>query len=170
MEQHNWKCPHCERVCNTGHCRRDPRQRPYEPKGTLLGHDTKKVADPRSVECLVDFSVSNLNWMREEEGMGQTAIQRRMQQAEEDRLADPSLDPRYMDEDPSYRTGIAYSPVEDANGNVDDNGGFIDIDAIPNGEYPDHDPNGDIPRLGQKRGREDEDEQTGRKKKKAKKQ
>ncbi|KAF1926062.1 uncharacterized protein M421DRAFT_423067 [Didymella exigua CBS 183.55] len=164
MEQQNWKCPHCRRVCNTGHCRRDPRQRPYEPKGTLLGHDTKKVADPRSVECLVDFSVSNLNWMREEEGMGQTAIQRRMQQAEQDRLADPSLDPRYMDEDPTYRTGIAYSPVEDADGNVNDNGGFIKIDTIQNGEYP-HDPDGDIPRLGQKRGRDDEDEQTGRKKK-----
>lgn len=169
MEQHNWKCPHCRRVCNTGHCRRDPRQHPYEPQGTLLGHDTKKVADPRSVECLVDFSVSNLNWMREEEGMGQNAIQRRMQQAEQDRLADPSLDPRYMDEDPTYRTGIAYSPVEDANGKVEDNGGFVDIDTIQTDGYPPHDPNGDIPRLGQKRGREDEDEQTGRRKKKSKK-
>ncbi|KAH6639659.1 hypothetical protein C7974DRAFT_470134 [Boeremia exigua] len=174
MEQYSWKCPHCRKVCNTGHCRRDPRQRPYEPKGTLLGHDTKKVADPRSVECLVDFSVSNLNWMREEEGMGQSAMQRRMQQAEEDRMADPSLDPRYMDEDPAYpRNGIAYSPVEDSNGNVDDNGGFVDIDTIQNGDAggydPNHDPNSDIPRLGQKRGREDE-ETSGRKKKKIKKQ
>lgn len=167
MEQHNWICPHCRRVCNTGHCRRDPRQHPYEPKGTLLGHDTKKVADPRSVECLVDFSISNLNWMREEEGMGQTAIQRRMQQAEQDRLADPSLDPRYMDEDSTHRTGIAYSPVEDANGNVEDNGDFVDIDTIHTDGCPPDDPNGDIPRLGQKRGRED-GEQTGRKKKKKK--
>ena len=176
MDQFNWKCPHCRRVCNTGHCRRDPRQHPYEPKGTLLGHDTKKVADPRSVECLVDFSVSNLNWMREEEGTGQSAMARRMQQAEQDRLADPSLDPRYMDQDPSYpRNGIAYSPVEDANGNVDDNGdGFVDIDTIHNGDpngYFDHDPNNDIPRLGQKRGRNEEEEQGSRKKKKkAKKQ
>ncbi|KAF2625367.1 hypothetical protein BU25DRAFT_493002 [Macroventuria anomochaeta] len=161
MEQHNWKCPHCRRVCNTGHCRRDPRQHPYEPKGTLLGHDTKKVADPRSVECLVDFSVSNLNWIREEDGMGQSAMQRRMQQAEQDRMADPSLDPRYMDEDPAFsRNGIAYSPVEDANGNVNDNGGSIEIDTIQNG---------DIPRLGQKRGRQDEDEEDSRKKKKKKK-
>ncbi|KAJ4334502.1 hypothetical protein N0V87_006830 [Didymella glomerata] len=158
-----------KKVKNKKSKKRDPRQHPYEPKGTLLGHDTKKVADPRSVECLVDFSVSNLNWMREEEGTGQTAIQRRMQQAEQDRLADPSLDPRYMDEDPTYRTGIAYSPVEDTNGNIEDNGGFVDIDTIPTSEYPSHDPNGDIPRLGQKRGREDEDEQTGRKKKKSKK-
>lgn len=174
MEQHSWRCPHCRRVCNTGHCRRDPRQHPYEPKGTLLGHDTKKVADPRSVECLVDFSVSNLNWMREEEGMGQTAMQRRMQQAEQDRMADPSLDPRYMDEDPTYlRSGIAYSPVEDEDGNVNDNGGSVDIETIQNGDAIDYehdlDPNGDIPRLGQKRGREGDDN-AGRKKKKNKKQ
>ncbi|KAJ4986453.1 JmjC domain-containing protein [Stagonosporopsis vannaccii] len=166
MEQYSWKCPHCRRVCNTGYCRRDPRQHPYEPKGTLLGHDTKKVADPRSIECLVDFSVSNLNWMREEEGMGHSAMQRRMQQAERDRMADPSLDPRYMDEDPSYsRNSIVYSPVED-------NDGFVDIDTIQtgnaNGYEPDHDPNGDIPRLAQKRGREDEDN-GGRKRKKTKK-
>lgn len=167
MEHYSWKCPHCRRVCNTGHCRRDPRQHPYEPKGTLLGHDTKKVADPRSVECLVDFSVSNLNWMREEEGMAQSAMQRRMQQAEQDRMADPSLDPRYMDEDPAYlRNGIAYSPVQD-------NDGFVDIDTIQDGDAngygPDQDPNGEIPRLGQKRGREDEDND-GRKKKRTKKQ
>ncbi|KAJ8118669.1 hypothetical protein OPT61_g403 [Boeremia exigua] len=173
MEQYSWKCPHCRRVCNTGHCRRDPRQHPYEPKGTLLGHDTKKVADPRSVECLVDFSVSNLNWMREEEGMNQSAMQRRMDQAERDRMADPSLDPRYMDEDPAYsRYGIAYSPVEDANGD-NDNGGFVDIDTIQNddanGYDHDHDPNNDIPRLGQKRGREAE-EDGSRRRKKTKKQ
>lgn len=175
MEQYSWKCPHCERVCNTGHCRRDPRQRPYEPKGTLLGHDTRKVADPRSVECLVDFSVSNLNWMREDEGMGQNAMQRRIQQAEQDRMADPSLDPRYMDEDLAYSgNGIAYSPVPDANSTVNDNGGFADIDTIHNddgnGYYPKHDPNSDIPRLGHKRNLDDEDEQGNRRKKKSKKQ
>ncbi|KAJ4319598.1 hypothetical protein N0V94_003831 [Neodidymelliopsis sp. IMI 364377] len=171
MESFNWKCPHCRRVCNTGNCRRDPRQHPYEPKGTLLGHDTKKVADPRSVECLVDFSVSNLNWMREDEGTGQSAMQRRLQQAERDRLADPSLDPRYMDEDLTYsRNGIAYSPIEDANGNVNESGdGFIDIDTINTNVEDDPDPNGDIPRLGQKRGRSHEEDDR-RSKKKSKKQ
>ena len=167
MEQYSWKCPHCRRVCNTGHCRRDPRQHPYEPKGTLLGHDTKKVADPRSVECLVDFSVSNLNWMREEEGTGQSAMQRRMRQAEEDRMADPSLDPRYIDEDPAYsRNGIAYSPVAD-----DD--GLVNVDTARNGvanSYEhDQNPNGDIPRLGQKRGHEYGDN-GGRKRKRPNKQ
>lgn len=168
MESFSWKCPHCRRVCNTGSCRRDLRQHPYEPKGTLLGHDTKKVADPRSVECLVDFSMSNLIWIREEEGRGQSAMQRRLQQAEQDRLADPSLDPRYMDEDTTYvRNGITYSPIEDTNENGDD---FVDINVVQNddsnGFYPDPDLDRDIPRLGQKRGHNDDEDEHGNRRKK----
>jgi hypothetical protein len=179
MEAHNWKCPHCRRVCNTGACRRDPRQHPYEPKGTLLGHDTKKVADVRSVECLVDFSVSNLNWLREEEGMAQSAMQRRMQQAEMDKMADPSLDARFVeDDDHAYtRYGITYSPVEDTNGNINDNGDGVHAgpsqpDANGGFYYHDPDMDGEIPRLGQKRGRDEQDDADGsrRKKTKAKKQ
>ncbi|KAE8861177.1 hypothetical protein PTNB29_06272 [Pyrenophora teres f. teres] len=175
MEAHNWKCPHCRRVCNTGACRRDPRQHPYEPKGTLLGHDTKKVADIRSVECLVDFSVSNLNWLREEEGMAQTAMQRRMQQAEMDKMADPSLDARFVeDDDHGYtRYGITYSPVEDTHGNTNGNGDGV---AGPsqlqsaNGDsyFPDPDMDSEIPRLGQKRGLEEDEDEDGNRRKKAK--
>jgi hypothetical protein len=65
MEDIRWECPHCQRICSVGACRKDPRQSPYEPKGTLLGHDTKKVADLRSIECLVDFSKANLNYLGE---------------------------------------------------------------------------------------------------------
>ncbi|KAF2833996.1 hypothetical protein CC86DRAFT_462217 [Ophiobolus disseminans] len=172
LENRNWKCPHCRRVCNTGACRRDPRQNPYEPNGTLLGHDTRKVADPRSVECLVDFSVSNLNWLREEEGMGQNAMQRRLDQAEMDKLADPSLDPRYTDDGHAYtRDGIAYSPVEDTNGRINENGDGHQADATGvDSYYADPDANGEIPRLGRKRGREEEDDDgSKRRKKKAKK-
>jgi hypothetical protein len=173
MENRNWKCPHCRRVCNTGNCRRDHRQVPYEPRGTLLGHDTKKVADVRSVECLVDFSVSNLNWLREEEGMGQNAMQRRLQQAELDKLADPSLDPRYADDDHHTRDGIAYSPVEDTNGDFykDGNGQQPEAHDGADSFYADPDVNGEIPRLDRKRGRENENEEgSTRRKKKAKKQ
>jgi hypothetical protein len=180
MENHNWKCPHCRRVCNTGACRRDPRQHPYEPKGTLLGHDTKKVADPRSVECLVDFSVSNLNWLREDE----SAMQRRRDEAERAKLADPSLDARYMDDhDDRTQDGITYSPINE-NGFEDStiataNGSVVAPAVIHHGHqggnanllYPDPDQNGEIPRLG-KRNRDNDDEMGGscRKKKKKKKQ
>ena len=64
MEDPDWSCPHCLGICFAGGCKKDPRMTPYEPKGTLLGHDTKRVADVRSVEALVDFSVSNLNWIK----------------------------------------------------------------------------------------------------------
>jgi hypothetical protein len=125
------------------------------------------------VECLVDFSVSNLNWLREEEGFGQNAMQRRLHQAELDKLADPSLDPRDIDEDIAYaRDGIAFPPVEDANGDVNENGDTHDLDAHNGVDsyYADPIANGDIPRLGQKRGRDDEDDEGNkRRKKKAKK-
>ncbi|KIW05375.1 uncharacterized protein PV09_03891 [Verruconis gallopava] len=61
MEDLRWECPHCQRICSAGACRKSPRQSPYELKGTLLGHDTRKVADVRSIECLVDFEKANLN-------------------------------------------------------------------------------------------------------------
>ncbi|KAF2013804.1 hypothetical protein BU24DRAFT_442739 [Aaosphaeria arxii CBS 175.79] len=163
MENPSWKCPHCKRTCNTGACRRDPRQHPYEPKGTLLGHDTKKVADPRSVECLVDFSVSNLNWLREGESIGNSTgpMQRRVEEAERAKMVDPALDDRYTDDDHdhSYRNGIAYSPVVDGTAEVN---GFIDPSAVqfqPDMDfqddtnhyyYPDPYMNGDIPRLGKR--------------------
>lgn len=110
MENPRWQCPHCQRVCNTGACRRDPRQRPYEPKGTLLGHDTKKVADARSVEALVDFSVSNLNWLRDEDA---APMRKRREEAEKARQADPTNDDRFDDEGDFEEgpTQIEYSPT-----------------------------------------------------------
>jgi hypothetical protein len=66
MEDKEWQCPRCLKMCSCGKCRKDPTQTPYQPKGTLLGHDTRKVADYRSVESLVDFSKTNLGWLRDE--------------------------------------------------------------------------------------------------------
>ncbi|CAI6338600.1 unnamed protein product [Periconia digitata] len=162
METYNWTCPHCRRVCNTGACRRDPRQHPYEPKGTLLGHDTKKVADPRSVECLVDFSISNLNFMREEE----FAMQQRREEAERAKLADPSLDARYMDEDQRFaQQNIAYSPTEENT--------FHDPSVIGNGtvnpSYAMHHDDSEIPRLSKRNLEEDDDPADGKRKKKKQK-
>ncbi|KAF4538884.1 Transcription factor jumonji/aspartyl beta-hydroxylase [Lasiodiplodia theobromae] len=112
MENPRWQCPHCRRVCNTGACRRDPRQRPYEPKGTLLGHDTKKVADARSVEALVDFSVSNLNWLRDEDvAPAESArLRRRREEADQAKQDHPRFDDE-EDDDHHDQTQIEYSPV-----------------------------------------------------------
>ncbi|QDS76618.1 hypothetical protein FKW77_007800 [Venturia effusa] len=121
MKNPSWECPHCQRVCSTGACRKDPRQHPYEPKGTLLGHDTKIVADVRSVEALVDFSVSNLNWLKEtaDQPPGDSArLQRKKEEAELAKLNDDTLNEQYVDEDEDEgivadgdtRGEIEYSP------------------------------------------------------------
>ncbi|KAF2142411.1 uncharacterized protein K452DRAFT_318054 [Aplosporella prunicola CBS 121167] len=121
MENPRWQCPHCLRVCSAGNCRRDPRQHPYEPKGTLLGHDTRKVADARSVEALVDFSVSNLNWLRDEDPTpgGSARLRRRREEAEREKLTNPMHDERFVDDDNLYdqdldQTQIEYSPAPGA--------------------------------------------------------
>ncbi|KAL6251401.1 hypothetical protein RBB50_001610 [Rhinocladiella similis] len=59
-----WRCPSCSNICACRTCRKRPDYRPYIPSGTVLGHDTRAVADPRSVESLVDFSYSNLGWIQ----------------------------------------------------------------------------------------------------------
>ncbi|KAL1304576.1 hypothetical protein AAFC00_003548 [Neodothiora populina] len=96
MQNPQWSCPHCMNVCFAGACRKDPKQIPIEPKGTLLGHDTKKVADARSVECLVDFSVSNLTWLRDDEDAVESA---RIRRAREEAQRAKAADPRMVDDD-----------------------------------------------------------------------
>ncbi|PWY63544.1 JmjC domain protein [Aspergillus heteromorphus CBS 117.55] len=64
MEMREWQCPKCQKICSCAACRRDPKMNPFEPTCTLLGHDTRKIADPRSVESLVDFRQSNLRWLK----------------------------------------------------------------------------------------------------------
>ncbi|KIW37975.1 uncharacterized protein PV06_09952 [Exophiala oligosperma] len=60
----DWQCPSCRNICACRTCRKRPDHTPYIPSGTVLGHDTRAVADPRSVESLVDFSYSNLGWIQ----------------------------------------------------------------------------------------------------------
>jgi len=95
MENPNWQCPKCLKMCSCGKCRRDPTQQAYRPKGTLLGHDTRRVADPRSVESLVDFSRTNLTWLRDEgDDDPQTSLrmQKLMEKAQTEKARDESLD------------------------------------------------------------------------------
>lgn len=84
MENFNWRCPKCDKICSCGACRRKTTTKPYEPKGLLLGHDTRKVADARSVEALVNFSQSNIGWLKKAgDGSDSTRrLQRHQEQAE----------------------------------------------------------------------------------------
>ncbi|GAM38826.1 hypothetical protein TCE0_034f09877 [Talaromyces pinophilus] len=78
MQTYRWECPRCRKICSCGACRRKFTTQPYEPKGLALGHDTKKIADPRSVEALVNFSHSNIGWLKKA-GDGTADSTRRLQ-------------------------------------------------------------------------------------------
>nr|POE85498.1 hypothetical protein CFP56_43814 [Quercus suber] len=118
MEDPDWTCPHCLGICFAGTCRKDERMTPYEPKGTLLGHDTKKVADARSVEALVDFSFSNLNWLRDDEAINRTEssrIKRAQEEAKRDKAV--AVDGEAEDDNDSHlidqsRVDYEFAPTD----------------------------------------------------------
>lgn len=102
MENQNWECPHCLKICSVAKCGNVAGFKPYEPKGTMLGHDTRKVADPRSVEGLVDFSVSNEKWIKktgDDHPQNNRRLSRRKDEAEQTRARDPALNENYVDEE-----------------------------------------------------------------------
>jgi JmjC domain, hydroxylase/Zinc-finger domain of monoamine-oxidase A repressor R1 len=83
MQTYRWDCPRCQKICSCGACRRKFTTQPYEPKGLALGHDTRKIADPRSVEALVNFSHSNIGWLKKT-GDGTADSTRRLQRHQEE--------------------------------------------------------------------------------------
>lgn len=115
MEDPDWSCPHCLGICFAGNCRREGKMQPYEPKGTLLGHDTKKVADARSVEALVDFSVSNLNWLKDgdESKTESRRVKRARAEAQKAKEVDPAMDDGDDAELEETRVDYEYSPEGD---------------------------------------------------------
>ncbi|KAI1130385.1 hypothetical protein F5Y10DRAFT_235997 [Nemania abortiva] len=98
MEQEHWQCPKCLKICNCGACRQSGNTVPYIPKNTLLGHDTRPIADDRSVESIVDFRVHNLSWLKaageENRSKDSKRMNRLRQQADAEKAKDPlvSLD------------------------------------------------------------------------------
>lgn len=111
MEDLNWKCPRCLKICTCSSCRKDPSNTPFEPKGTILGHDTKKFADPRSVESLVDFSHSNIHWVKkagDDHPRETRRLQRHHDEAQLAKSQDPNLNEHYVDDDevPSPSSGL----------------------------------------------------------------
>lgn len=102
LEDEHWQCPKCLGICNCGHCRRAGITRPYMPKNTSLGHDTRRIADDRSVEALVDFRIHNLSWLKAAGEESRSKDSKRMQLLREqadnakaqDALAQAQAEPR----------------------------------------------------------------------------
>ena len=98
-----WKCPACLKICGCRNCRGKPGWSRYTPKGTLLGHNTKVVADPRSVESLVDFSASNIQWIQKADddydATDTRRLQRRRREANAAMDINPDLGDNYVDDE-----------------------------------------------------------------------
>ena len=120
----------------------------------------------------------NLNWLREDDETG--PMQRRRDDALRAKQLDPAMDHRFVDEYDHDRNKIQYSPVDEdglnGQGHVDPSSAVFQGDTQMQDSgfesyYADPDINGDIPRLGKKRVREDEvaEGNPRRKKKKQKK-
>lgn len=125
MEDPDWKCPYCLKICSCGTCRKSNTMQPFEPKGTILGHDTRKVADARSVESLVDFSHSNIGWIKKA-GDDHPHENRRLRRCRDEAAQDKSMDP---DLDDHYVNVQEYTPVATQN---PDNGITYNMDI----DYP----------------------------------
>ncbi|KAI4155097.1 MAG: hypothetical protein L6R39_001301 [Caloplaca ligustica] len=118
MEDPDWQCPHCLRICSCGKCRKLAGMHPYEPTGTVLGYDTRRVADPRSTESLVDFRQSNFEWVKKAgddlpAGEETRRLSRRVDEAEAAKSQGAALDDNhYVDEgqDTPITNGHAESP------------------------------------------------------------
>ena len=122
MENPDWRCPYCLKICSCATCRKSPDMKPFEPKETILGHDTKKIADPRSVESLVDFSHSNIGWIKkagDDHPHETKRLRRRRDEADQDKSKDPNLEDHYATDD-------EYTPVE---GQDPDNGIIYNMDV-----------------------------------------
>ncbi|OQO02991.1 hypothetical protein B0A48_11275 [Cryoendolithus antarcticus] len=116
MEDQAWSCPHCLGICFAGACVKEGKSDPYQPKGTLLGHDTKKVADARSVEALVDFSVSNLNWLKDDDAVNRTEssrIKRAKAAAQKAKEDEAEFDDDHEHDIEPSRVEFEYSPPAD---------------------------------------------------------
>ncbi|EOO00420.1 hypothetical protein UCRPA7_4078 [Phaeoacremonium minimum UCRPA7] len=92
LQDEKWQCPKCRKICNCGGCRRLGNTTPYQPKNTFIGHDTRSVADDRSVESLVDFRLHNLNWLKaagdEPRNHNSKRMERLRQQADAEKAKD----------------------------------------------------------------------------------
>lgn len=102
----DWTCPSCRGMCGCRKCRSQPAYMPYTPSGTRLGHNTKAVADARSVESLVDFSSSNIGWIKKagDDTVDDTRrLKRRRLEADAAQAKDTDLGEDYVEADADDR-------------------------------------------------------------------
>lgn len=62
---------------------------PYEPFNILLGHDTRKFADPRSIESLVNLRLSNVKLLQKFGDDNAHRLEQRQRDAEKARSGMP---------------------------------------------------------------------------------
>ena len=114
MEPFEWKCPKCQKRCSCSSCAKVLGIDPYKPSGTILGHDTRKFADPRSLEHLVDFSSSNMYWVKKAGDDGVDGSQRMMLR-KQDKAAEANPRASSVDE---LGIGDGYPPESQATNGV----------------------------------------------------
>ncbi|KAJ5570382.1 uncharacterized protein N7459_009812 [Penicillium hispanicum] len=89
METRRWLCPRCKKNCNCDSCRQEPTMNPYEPYNILLGYDTRKFADPRSIESLVNLRLSNVKLLQKFGDDNARRLEQRQRDADKARLGMP---------------------------------------------------------------------------------
>lgn len=133
MENEKWSCPKCEGICNCASCRRSGQTQPYEPKSTLLGHDTRPIADDRSIEALVDFRVHNLSWLKvvgeESRNKNSKRMQRLQAQAQAEKAKDDNTRLEDAIGDDEAMTADAVAALQQAIAAEADNGSGEPIPA-----------------------------------------
>lgn len=100
MERPHWICPRCRKICNCAVCMNDLTMSPHEPYHFLLGHDTRKIADPRSAESLVNLRQSNRKLLQMLGNDTKGRLQKRLEETAERRgrtLAEHHIDMDYLD-------------------------------------------------------------------------
>ncbi|GKZ29417.1 hypothetical protein AbraIFM66950_004825 [Aspergillus brasiliensis] len=132
MEAIEWKCPKCRKICSCAACRRDPTMTPFEPTCTLLGHDTRKIADPRSVESLVDFRQSNLRWLKKAGDDEVKRLKKHQKEADEKRnqsMVEHSIQLEEVPPVTEYASDYDDIPVDPALERLD--GSFMSVPDLP---------------------------------------
>jgi hypothetical protein len=147
MEDKDWQCPKCMKMCSCAKCRKSASHKPYEPKGTLLGHDTRKVADFRSVESLVDFSKTNFTWLRgeDDESPQKTSRMKKLKEkAEAEKSRVDTVNESYLEDGPqdpylgapAEANGDMEANMDDIDPALRDTGGFASTsNGHANGHY-----------------------------------